>query len=116
MKLNKHTLFSTLFFLIFFSAFSSGAYASISNSIKAFSHFSKNKELKEDGNVSASEDLVFEETENDSEESLSPVLILLPDFLDLNTFIRVLNNKFTEFTYSEKFSNSIFLSIRALRI
>jgi len=115
-KLNKHTFFSVFFLFIFLSAFSSGAYVSLSNSIKEFSHFSKGKEVKEDGAASASEDLVFEETENDSEESVSPTFTLLPDFLSFDAFTFVSKNSFTDFSYLEKATGPLFLSIRVLRI
>jgi hypothetical protein len=115
-KLNKHTFFSALFLFIFLSAFSSSAYTSLSNSIKQFSHFSKGKELKEDGMTSASDDLVFEETENDTEESIDPLFILLPAFLNFDSVTSIIKSDFSEFTFIERSIDSIFLSIRVLRI
>lgn len=116
MKIKKHTLLSALFLFIFISAFSCGAYASISNSVKEFSHSSFKKELKQDGSTAASEDLVFEETENDSEESLSPEFNFIISFLNFDFFGATFKSNFTNFPYSEKTQSSIFLSIRALRI
>lgn len=116
MKLNKHTFLSALFLFIFLSAFSSGAYVSLSNSIKEFSHFSKSKELKADGSTSVSENLVFEETENDGEESINPSFTLLPDFLSFDEFTFISKTNFTDFSYLEKTAGPIFLSIRVLRI
>ena len=72
------------FLFIFISAFSCGAYTSISNSIKEFSHSSFKKELKQDGSTAASEDLVFEETENDSEEALTAEFNFLTSFLSFD--------------------------------
>ena len=98
------------------TAFSADVYGSINSSIKEFTHFSKHKELKEDGSVSASENLVFEETENDTEDSVDPLFILLPSFLSIDSFTSVQNNDFIELHDSEKPSSPIFLSIRVLKI
>ena len=116
MKIKKHTLLSALFLFIFISAFSCGAYASISNSIKEFSHSSFNKELKQDGPNAASEDLVFEETENDSEESFNPEFNFLISFLSFDFVDKTFKTNFTKLPQSEKISTPIFLSIRLLRI
>lgn len=115
-KTKKHKLFSVLFLFIFLSAFSTGAYASISNSIKEFSHSSLKKELKQDGTATPSENLVFEETENDREESADPIFTLLPAFLNFDAFTFVSKTIFHEFTSSEKAVGPIFLSIRSIRI
>ncbi len=98
------------------SAFSCGAYTSISNSVKEFSHSSFKKELKQDGTTAASENLVFEETENDSEESLNPQFGFLTSLLSFDFFGTTFKSDFIDLPYSEKIQSSIFLSIRALRI
>lgn len=116
MKLNKHKVFSALFLFIFISAFSSGIYGSLSDSYKAFSHFSLHKEVKQDKAFASSEELIFDETENDSEDSVNPLLTLIPNFLNINFLVQDLNTFFTEFHFSAKATQPIFLYIRVLRI
>ncbi|HWY12698.1 MAG TPA: hypothetical protein VN026_15300 [Bacteroidia bacterium] len=116
MKINKHTLFSAFFLFIFLSAFSSAAYTSLRSSLKEFPHFSKHKELKEDGTLSSSENLAFEENENDCEESMNPEFSFLTTFLSFDFLGTTSKNNFTNLPYSDKTSDSIFLSIRVLRI
>lgn len=114
--MRKHTLLSFLFLFVFLSAFSTRSYFSLRNSIKNFTHFSKSKEVKENTSSSSPEQLVFEEIENDSEDSLNPSLTILPDYLKFDLFHTTPNTLFSELIFSEKFAESIFISIRTLRI
>jgi len=115
-KTQKYKFFSALFLVIFLAAFSSDIYGSVNNSLYTFTHFSKHKELKEDGSASASENLIFEETENDTEDSVDPQFVLLPSFLNLNSIDFGLQKEFIEVDNSSSLFEAIFLSIRVLRI
>jgi hypothetical protein len=97
-------------------AFSSGAYASISNSLNQCSHFSKAKELKEDITSSSSDNSVFEETENDSEESVNPSELILPDHFSFNSITAFTCTDFVTVILTEKTVSPLFLSFRTLRI
>ena len=114
MKSNKHKIVTLLFLFIFLSAFSSGIYASITQSL---SHHSKNKEIKPDS-ASASNDFVFEEneTENEEEGFACPELTQLTSLFNLNFYHSNLNIFSSDSLTSEDFGNAIFLTIRSLRI
>ena len=114
MEYNKRNIFSALFLFIFISAFSTGIYSSLNNSLKSYSL--SHKELNQNSNTNnSSNDLVFEETENDVEDLTSPEFTLLPQYLNLNTFTSILISN-PDFQFSEKATGPIFLAIRALRI
>lgn len=115
-KIKKQIFFSTFFLFVFLSAFSAGVYPSLNNSLKEFCHFSKHKELKTDGTNSTSEGLVFEETENNVEESVSPESAIIPGLLKFNCVNSSLNYIPSESLHSVKTFGSIFLSIRVIRI
>ena len=115
MKLKKPILFSILFLLIFVSAFSAGIYSSIQYSSKLTSGFSKNIELKKPDNLSVTEDLVFEETEDDGKE-FSAELTLITDYFSFNSINYILDTNCSELLYIKKTDLAIYLSIRALRI
>lgn len=70
MKTNKYKILSALFLFVFLSAFSSGLYISLSNSLPNLAHFSKAKEIKRNSN-SNTEEFVYEENETESENELN---------------------------------------------
>jgi hypothetical protein len=96
------------------SAFSSGIYSSISQSL---SHYSKNKEIKSDS-ASASEDFVFEENENESETEFEFELtaIILPYVVTFTTNELIINPLLCAEPFSVKQGKPIYLALCNFRI
>ena len=113
---NKPVYFSIGFLLLFLTSFSANTYVSLNSPVKNSFHFSKNSELKQNASCSDTEDLVFEETENDSEESLNDVETILPTFLNFQVISTLVYFNYSESFQYEKKSNPIFLNIHSLRI
>lgn len=116
MTKHKQIYLSLSFLFIFLASFSTNTYISLHNSVKSFYHFSKNKELQSSVPVSATEDLVFEETENDSEESFEALPTLLPSFLSFLFQHKTASGENARFSFTEELSTPLYISIRVLRI
>ncbi len=115
--MTKPAYFSLGFLFLFVTSFSTNTFISFNSSIKQIIHITIAKELNSDStSAAASEDLVFEETENDGEDALDPIQTYLPAFLNFDVFIQKINIHFSEFIDLHKKLNSIFLSIRVIRI
>lgn len=115
--MNKPAYFSLGFLFLFLSSFSTSTFISYNSSLKQIIHINKAKELNPDAAaISSSEDLVFEETENDGEDAIDPIQTLIPSFLNFHLFVEKINIHFREFIELSKKLNSLFLSIRVIRI
>lgn len=65
---------------------------------------------------SNSENLIYEETENDNKDSTESLFVYLPHFLCPQLVDNSSSPTNSSFSYIEHTTNSIFLSIRVLRI
>lgn len=116
MKMNRPVYFSIGFLFLFLTSFSTNTVISLNNSLKQIVPFSKNKQVTPDAAAAASEDLVFEETEDDCEDSINPLQTTLPSYLNFEVFIQKISLQFSDLSALDKRSNSLFLAIRVIRI
>lgn len=119
MKAIHHKLISALFLFVFLSAFSSGLYISLKNSISDLAHFSKNKEIKTNtysGNNS--EDFVFEENIEEGESDINPELLafVLPFFISFNQTTHAIGSTPTIEPLVAQSSKPIYLTVCDFRI
>lgn len=120
MKTPRHKILSSIFLLVFLSAFSSGLYISLSNSLPELAHFSAHKELKSTNNSkSGSNEFLYEENETESETELGLELqaLVLPFFVSSFYSLTETNVNFN-FTFCKPLFSSepIYVSIRNFRI
>lgn len=120
MKTQKFKILPVFFLAVFLSAFSSGLYLSLRNSLPELAHYSKHKELKANSNSnSGSEEFVYEEneTENEIESGLELQALILPFFASAFYNHVVSDVNFT-FTFTQLFSTAkpIYLSVCNFRI
>ena len=115
--MSKPAYFSLGFLILFITSVSTNTFISLNGSVKQIIHITKTKEINQNASAaSASEDLVFEETENDGEDTVDPIYTYLPDFLNFDVFIQKVNTHVSEFIDLHKKLNSLFLSFRVIKI
>lgn len=122
MKTQKFKILSVFFLAVFLSAFSSGLYLSLRNSLPELAHYSKHKELKANSNSnSGSEEFVYEENETENENEIESGLelqaLILPFFASA-IYNHVVSDVNFTFTFTQLFSTAkpIYLSVCNFRI
>jgi hypothetical protein len=120
MKLKRSTYFSIGFLLLFLTSFSTNLYSTYNNSLKNIIHFSKQNELKRNGSDSATESLVFEETENDCKDDAKDGFefqsFLLSFIVSCFSFEVSTPQYISVQTVTEKLHTPIYVSLRNFRI
>lgn len=118
MKNSKQVYLCIAFLFLFLSSFSANVYISLNSSAKNLRHCVNTKEVQQSTPSTAAEDLLFEETEteDDSEQLLSSCFILLPAFSSSLSFHSHLRATIAGPSSALTPAESIFISIRVLRI
>lgn len=120
MKTQKYKILSALFLAVFLTAFSSGLYISLRNSLPELAHYSKTKELKANSDSnSSSEEFVYEEneTENEIESGIELQALILPFFV--SSFYHLIESTVNfNFTFTQLLSTTkpIYLAVCNFRI
>jgi hypothetical protein len=117
MKMKRSAYFSIGFLFLFLASFSTNTFISLNSSFKKITRYTHAKEITPGKSwTSSSEDLMFEETEDDCEDSTSPLQTILPSFLNFQVFIQKISIHYSDFFHVYNKLNSLFLTIRVIRI
>jgi hypothetical protein len=118
MKLNKSTYFSIFFLLCFLASFSTNTFRSF-NSYSSNSNFKVSKAVtfsSKEEKGSSSNDFLFEENENEAENSFLMPAFLLPFFVTYFQNNETKHQSLLTYSLSENFTNPIYIAVCNFRI
>jgi len=116
MKTKNRTFFSVLLLLLFVSSLSANTYSSLNCAKKNTFHFSKNIEVTQNAFDSVTEDLIFEETEDNCKNDFETKAHIIPFHSALLNliFIKNLFSSFAPVLILNR--DSIFISVCNFRL
>ncbi|MES2761561.1 MAG: hypothetical protein V4677_05120 [Bacteroidota bacterium] len=118
MKLNRSTYFSLFFLFCFLASFSANTYQTI-QSVYSKLHSTNSKcislSAKED-NSSPATDLLFEESESETENDFQAQILLLPFFISYFQYELVQPKLISAKPLAEKVTNPIYIAVCNFRI